>query len=462
MPTGDPMSRARPEVVELETALPVPAAEAYAWHERPGALERLLPPWEDAEVLGRTGGLADGSQVTLGVAAGPVRLRWVARHRDTVPGAQFTDEQLDGPFAAWTHLHRFEDAGPQASRVRDRVEFIPPFGPAGRAASPVLRRKVARMLRYRHATLRDDLAAHHGIAPLRIAVTGASGLIGSALVPFLETGGHTVVRMVRSRPGPGEVYWDPSRGTLDPAGLEGIDAVIHLAGENLAGGRWTAERKRALRDSRTKGTRLLAESLARLARPPRVLISASAIGIYGDRGDTLLDESAESGTGFLADLGRDWEAAAAPARDAGIRVAHPRMGVVLSPRGGALARLLLPFRTGLGGPIGNGRQWWSCVSIDDAIGALHHAAVAPALSGPFNVTAPEPLTNRDFARTLGRVLRRPAIVPVPAFALRAALGEMADAALLASARVVPGVLGATGYRFRHPTVEAALRHVLGR
>ena len=464
MSPDDPIRMDAAEVVERQSPLPVPASAAYAWHEREGALERLLPPWERAEVVARTGGLEEGALVTLAVGAGPFRLRWTARHRDTLRGSRFVDEQVEGPFATWVHVHRFEPATPETSVVYDRVEFTPPLGRVGRIAGRPLRVKVARMLRYRHATLHDDLAAHAaaGGRPLHIAVTGASGLIGSALVPFLTTGGHTVTRLVRSRPGAGEAHWDPARGAIDAAALEGVDAVVHLAGENLAGGRWTPQRKRALRESRTVGTRLLAETLARLARPPRVLLSASAIGIYGDRGDAPLDEASEPGAGFLPDLVRDWEAAAAPAVEAGIRVAHPRMGVVLSPRGGALARLLLPFRAGVGGPVGSGRQWWSCVSIDDAIGALHHAIVTPSIAGPFNVTAPEPLTNREFGRALGRVLRRPAIVPVPAAALRIVLGEMADAALLASARVIPRALDAAGYRFRQPTIELALRHVLGR
>jgi len=269
---------------------------------------------------------------------------------------------------------------------------------------------------------------------------------------------------VRGAPGPGDVRWDPARGVIDAGALDGVDAVVHLAGENVAAGRWTAERKRRMRDSRVAATRLLAEALAGLPRPPKVLVSASAVGIYGPRGEEVLTEASAPGAGgnFFVDLARDWEAAVEPAYRAGIRVPQPRFGVVLSPRGGALAKLLPPFRAGVGGPLADGRTWMSWVSVDDAVGAVHHALFSEALAGPFNVTAPEPVTNLEFTRTLGRVLRRPTLVRVPAAALRAVFGEMADATILASIRVLPAVLERDGYAFRHRRLEAALRYLLGR
>jgi uncharacterized protein (TIGR01777 family) len=297
---------------------------------------------------------------------------------------------------------------------------------------------------------------------MKVAVTGASGLVGSALVPFLSGGGHEVVRLVRRAPrAEGEVRWDPARGEIDRAGLEGVDGVVHLSGENLAGGRWTAARKARLVDSRVGSTRILARALAELDRPPKVLVSMSAVGYYGARGDAWVDESSPADGDFLSRLCVDWEAAAAPAVEAGLRVAHPRLGVVLSPAGGALGKMLLPFRAGLGGVVGPGTQYMSWVAIDDVLGALHLALTAEALEGPFNVVAPEPVTNREFTKTLGRVLGRPTVTPVPAFALRLALGEMADATLLASTRVRPRRLEETGYAFRLPALEGALRHVLG-
>jgi uncharacterized protein len=297
-----------------------------------------------------------------------------------------------------------------------------------------------------------------------IAVTGGSGLIGTAVIQRLRQGRHQITHVVRRPAGPGEVLWDPAGGRLDPVALEGVDAVIHLAGENV-GTRWTAARKRRIRESRVNGTRLLSETIARLPRPPRVLISVSAVGIYGDRGDEILTEAsapADPNSYFLASVCQEWEAAADPARAAGVRVVHPRFGVVLSPAGGALRKMLLPFRLGVGGRVGEGSQWLSWISIDDAVGVIHHALETGALEGPLNATAPNPVTNRDFTRTLGRVLRRPTPFPVPARALRLVLGEMANETLLASARALPAKLLQSGYQFRHPDIEGALRHVLGK
>jgi uncharacterized protein (TIGR01777 family) len=296
---------------------------------------------------------------------------------------------------------------------------------------------------------------------LHVAVTGASGLIGSALTRQLALDNHRVSRLVRRAAGPGEISWDPLTGRLDPNDLDGLDAVVHLAGESV-GRRWTRARKARIRDSRIQGTRVLSEALARTRRQPPVLVCASAIGVYGSRGDEILTESSAPGPreDFLADVGQEWENAAAPARTAGIRVVHSRFGVVLSPCGGALGKMLVPFRLGLGGRLGDGSQWMSWISIDDVVGALLHLVLDETLSGPVNVTAPEPVRNRDFTRTLGRVLSRPTPFPVPSIALRLVLGEMADSTLLASARVLPERLLASGYRFSHPDPETALRHVL--
>jgi hypothetical protein len=258
------------------------------------------------------------------------------------------------------------------------------------------------------------------------------------------------------------VRWDPERGQLDPAALEGVDVVVHLAGANV-GGRWTTAYRDEIVRSRVDATRLLAETLARLDRPPRALVSMSASGYYGDRGDEVLDETSPPGKGVLADVAQRWEAAADPARAAGIRVVHPRLGVVLSPTGGALAKLVPPFSAGLGGPTGHGRQWWSVVGLDDVVGALHFMATRDDLAGPVNLSLPDPVRNASFAHALGRVLGRPALIPTPTFALRLALGrDQADEMLLASQRIVPRRLLEAGFRFGHPTVEAALRFELGR
>ena len=297
-----------------------------------------------------------------------------------------------------------------------------------------------------------------------IVVTGSSGLLGAALIQRIGQQHDRITRLVRRPAGSGEIQWDPMGQRLDPPALEGIDAIVHLAGENV-GTRWTAARKRRIKESRISGTRLLSQTIAQLRRPPRVLISASAVGIYGRRGDEILTEDSATGdpsSNFLVSVSREWEAAADPARAAGVRVVHPRFGVVLSRAGGALGKMLLPFRLGLGGRVGPGTQWMSWISIDDAVGAIQYALETDSLDGPVNATAPNPVTNGDFTRTLGRVLRRPTPFTVPAGALRLALGEMAEETLLASTRVLPARLLHSGYQFQHPHIEAALRHVLGK
>ena len=295
-----------------------------------------------------------------------------------------------------------------------------------------------------------------------VAVTGASGLIGRALVQRLTSMGYQVRRVVRRTARPGEVSWNPENGRLDPKDLEGLDAVVNLAGENI-GARWTERRKDRIRSSRLLGTRLLSDTVAGLKNPPAVLIAGSAIGIYGNREDEILTEESPPGEpshDFLARLGQEWEGAADAARAAHVRVVHPRFGLVLSPRGGVLARMLLPFKLGLGGRLGSGSQWMSWVSIDDAVEALIYLLKTNSLSGPVNVTAPNPVRNRDFTRALGRVLSRPTVFSVPSPALRLVFGEMADATLLSSARVMPRRLLASGFHFKSPDLEDALRHVL--
>ncbi len=293
---------------------------------------------------------------------------------------------------------------------------------------------------------------------MNVLVSGASGLVGRSLVRSLTAKGHAVRRLVRRRSTDKDAaFWDPAAGLVDDFALDGIDAVVHLAGENIGSGRWTEALKRRIRDSRVEGTRLIAEAVARCEVPP-ALISASAVGYYGDRGDEAVAVGSSPGEGFQAEVCRDWEAAAQPARDRGARVVHPRLGVVLSRLGGALQRMLTPFRLGFGGVVGSGRQVMSWIHLDDVVGVLEHALTRPDLAGPIDAVSPRPVTNRELTKTLGRVLRRPTIVPMPAAAVRLALGEMGEALLLASTRVDSAGLLASGFAFRFPDLEAALRH----
>lgn len=455
------------------TSMPVSAAALYAWHLRPGAFERLVPPWERVEVLERSGPIGEGTRVVLRIRKGLLRVRWEALHDGFVAGCQFRDTQRRGPFRRWVHTHRFADDGSSAALLSDEIDYQLPCGPLGAALlGRGIGRDLQRAFEFRHARTRNDLLRHAACAErprLRVVISGASGLVGSALAAFLSTGGHRVDRLVRRATtgaapndyGGCDVPWNPAGGEVDAAALEGADAVVHLAGENIAGGRWTPDFKQRIRASRVETTALLARTLAGLQRPPRTLLCASATGYYGDRGADAVDEDSPPGSGFLADVCRTWEAAAEPARAAGLRVVHLRLGVVISGRGGALAKMLTPFRWGVGGVVGSGRQVLSWIGLDDLVYAMHQALFDPRLTGAVNAVAPTAVTNREFTRALGRVLRRPTILPLPACAVRLLLGEMGQALLLDGARVQPRRLVEVGFEFVHADIEAALRAELG-
>jgi uncharacterized protein len=433
-----------------------PLGEVFAWHTRPGAITRLMPPWVPAQVERETGSVRDG-QAVLRLPGG---LRWVAAHQpgEYDPPHQFADVLTSFPLAAvlpWRHAHRFAVAGEQATRVTDVVE------------APLPARVLRPVFAYRHRQLAGDLVAQARARavcpdPLTIAVTGSGGLIGTALTALLTTGGHRVIRLVRRPPQhAGERRWRPD----DPAPdlLAGVDAVIHLAGASIAG-RFTPSRKQQIRDSRIMPTRRLAELAAAACPGLRAFVTASAVGIYGpDRGDEVLTETSARGEGFLADVVAGWEDATAPAARAGLRTVQVRTGIVQTPRGGML-RLLWPlFEAGLGGRLGSGQQWLSWIGLDDLLDIYLRAVTDAALSGPVNAVAPAPVRNVGYTATLAGVLRRPALVPVPGFGPRLLLGaagarEIAEA----SQYVRPQWLINAGHQFRYPELEAALRHVLGR
>ncbi len=454
-------------VFEWRSTVPFPADEVYAWHTRPGAFERLSPPWHRTRVIERSGDMEHGGTLVFEYRNGPLRGRWVAVHGDAEPGRRFSDRQLHGPFEAWEHTHSFIPDGPGRSVIEDHIEFRLPLGAAGDVFGGLpANRFLERLFRFRHERTLADLtrhAAHAGEPRLHVGVTGATGLIGAQLVAFLASGGHTVARIGRGIPDrPGDVMWNPATGKLAAASLEDLDAVVNLAGENT-GRRWTGAHKERIMSSRRQSTALLAATLAGMKRPPGALLSASAVGYYGaDRGDAVLTESGAPGCDFLADVCREWEAALSPATRAGLRVVPLRFGVVLTAAGGALGRMLPAFRAGAGGPFGTGDQWLSWIALDDLIGAVTDLLFAETIDGAVNVTSPAPLTNREFVKTLGRVLRRPAVVPLPAGAVRAMFGEMGEVMLLGGQRVLPERLDKAGVAFRYPELEAALRVELGR
>ena len=447
--------------IEYSSVVDAPIYEVFDWHARPGAFARLTPPWSPMRLIAEADSLESG-RAELGLPGG---LRWVADHQPDSydPPRRFVDAigsngvaSLPAKLAVrWRHTHDFEEVVGNKTRVIDRV------------ATPVPAAALRSMFRYRHQQLADDISAHRhaaarGLAPITVAITGASGLVGAQLAAFLSTGGHRVIRLVRhSAANPGERQWNPD--DPDPELLAGADAVIHLAGASIAG-RFTDDHRAAIRHSRIGPTRRLAELIAKSDDGPKVLVSASAIGFYGyDRGEETLTEDSERGDGFLADLVANWEDATAPAEQAGTRVVRVRTGIVQSPAGGTL-RLLRPlFAAGLGGRLGSGRQWFSWIGIDDLVDVYHRALWDSELSGPVNAVAAEPVRNIDYTQVLAHVLRRPAVLPVPPLGPKVLLGEQGARELaLANQRVLPARLLQADHRFRRPDLEQTLRHLLGR
>jgi hypothetical protein len=452
-------------IFEWRSVMPASADEVFTYHARPGAFRRLAPPWQKLLVLEETGDVTAG-RVSFDVWFGPVKRHWVAEMGGAMPGRQFVDRQIDGPFASWEHTHRFVPEGDERSELLDHIEYrLPAGGLTDIVGGGQAGRTLSRLFRFRHERTRLDLERHavwgdrHA---LTVAIAGASGLVGSHLADYLTTAGHRVLRLVRrADAGPGEIPWDPAADALYAPALEGVDAIVNLAGVTL-GGVWTPSRRRAILESRVQATHTLAGAIARMDAPPPVVVNASAVGAYGSRGGETVTEQMELGTGFLADVCRAWEAAAAPMGEAGVRLVTARFGIVLSAAGGALAAMLPAFRVGLGTRLGDGDQYWAWAELDDVLAAIEWALHDEELEGVVNVTAPEPVTNREFTRILGRVLHRPAALAAPGFALRHGLGGMGEEMFLASQRAVPERLRERGFRFAFPTLEGALRYELGR
>jgi len=445
---------------EKRSRMPTAASDLFDWHGRPGAFSRLAPPWQSVQMLREDPGLGVGKRVELklGTPLGP--RRWNARHVACEEGRGFTDTQESGPFKSWTHEHRFEAVSAQECDLVDSITFEMPVGEIGH--SYVLA-QLEKSFAYRHWVTRRDLELKRSLPDfrcMRIAITGGSGFLGKQLSALLSAQGHEVYVVTRSRRGERDIFWDPVNGDLDRSALEGMDAIIHLAGENLTSGRWTKSRKERLWSSRVDTTRFLVASIRKLKNPPRVFLSGSGIGFYGSDPEFCFSESRRGGQGFLAELCEAWEAEALRAESADTRVCLLRTGVVLDPRGGALKQMLPAFKLGAGGPLGSGEQWFPWISLEDWIGAVNFLLFAEGARGPVNLVAAQCLRQREFARRLGRAVKRPAILPAPRFALNLLLGEMAEQALLSSIRAKPAVLEKVGYFFVDPSLESLLSRVL--
>jgi uncharacterized protein len=445
--------------------LPYPPEEVFSWHMRPGAFTRLTPPWMQVREIEREGGIHDGGRILLGIRQGPAELKWEARHTAFEEGRLFQDEQVSGPFGKWIHTHRFLDADDGGCLMEDDVEWAAPLGSAGRAfGEPFIENELERMFAFRHARLRNDLDLHArygGGGKLTVAVTGSSGLIGKALCSLLETGGHRVLRLVRKGREDG-IPWTSGGDRWTPVPWRGWTG-------------WCTWRESPSSDFDGPGRRRRRSSKAARSEPnpfPELWRgwSVSRTSWYrrpartstgtGDRRSSR--RTAGPARGFLAEVCKAWEAATGLATRAGIRVVRLRTGMVLSPAGGALGTMLLPFKLGLGGRLGSGRQYVSWIDLDDEVGLIYHALSTPGLRGPVNATSPYPVTNATFTDTLGRVLGRPTIIPIPALGVKALFGEMGEALLLEGARILPEKAQGSGYEFRYPALEDSLRFQLGR
>ncbi len=449
-----------------ESLLNCSPQELYNWHTRPGALERLLPPWEKTEILKRTGTIEPGAEVKMKMKFGPIPVSFHAKHIQAVPGEMFLDTQIKGPFAKWSHSHFFEQRN-HATALLDKVVYRLPFhGVLPQFICRFVEKNLQRMFTYRTEQLKNDILLHKRLAspPLRILVSGASGSLGRGLVPLLTTGGHKVWPLVRRPPksDKNEIFWDPDSGILQPQDIPEIDGVIHLAGEYIGLNRWTSESKKRVIESRIKGTNLLCNAITKLERIPKVFLCASAVGYYGNCADESVDETHPPGSDFISEVCSKWEQATAIAQEANIRTVFMRFGVGLTPKSGALRRILTTSPFGMHRYFGSGKQYISWISNDDIISAMLHTLVTESLSGPLNIAAPNPVTNFELMSTIAKVTGRPSLFPIPAWPLQLIYGQMASEILLSGCRASSDKLMQSGFVYRHPELETALRFMLGR
>lgn len=449
-----------------KTTINVPVEQLFAWHARNGAILRLTPPWAPLKLISRTGnGIDKGVQVRFQMRLFKIPMVWEAEHIDYQENVLFQDHQTKGPFGKWVHTHLFHAQGNNYSVMEDRVAYKLPLGFLSLPFYTHAKKELARVFDYRHRVLKHDLEQRADkVKKQRILISGASGTIGSILVPFLRTCGHEVICLVRnpSNLADDELYWDPYNNVLDIEKAGPIDGVINLNGADISRGKWTDRQKKLIIDSRVKPTALLAKKISKMADPPSIFISSSAIGLYGDGGDRVLDEKETVGDSFISSVCDQWEAASLKAEAAGIRTVQLRIGVVLTPAGGALARMMLPFSLGLGTRLSHGNQYMSWISMDDALSGILHILENQAIKGPVNLTAPHPVTNKEFTRSLGRVFSRPAFFVIPRWVAMGLWGDMGKETLLTSARVVPEKLLKNGFVFEHSELVPAFKDMLGR
>ena len=443
-----------------------PVETVFEWHERNGAIQRLTPPWAPLKMLSREGsGVKKGVKVSFLLHLFKIPMIWKAEHIAYEKNKMFKDHQTAGPFSKWVHTHRFIKKDDQSCVMEDEVNFKLPFGLFSRPFYGHAIKEFDRMFNYRHKVLKYDLENHVGqTEKKRILISGASGTIGSILVPFLQTCGHEVIQLVRDTKNLKEdqIFWDPYKGILDLESTEPFDAVINLNGVDISRGRWTKKQKKKIMDSRVISTRLIAETIAGLRQKPKVFISSSAIGFYGDKKEEILTEQSQTGECFISNVCDEWEAASLASHDAGIRTVQLRIGVVLTPAGGALKRMEPAFRLGCGVRLSHGQQYMSWISMDDALSGILHILNNDKIEGSVNLTAPNPVTNQEFSKCLAQVFSKKVFFVMPRFLAILLWGEMGMETLLASAKVEPAKLLDTGFLFQHATLLPALKAMLGR
>ena len=448
------------------TKINVPVETLFSWHGRKGAIERLTPPWAPMEMISRNmDGIQKGVKVKFKIKFFNIPMIWESEHIEYKENRIFKDRQTKGPFAKWEHTHKFIPQDATSCIMEDHVEFKLPFGMLSRPLYGFAKKKFEKMFDYRHRVLKYDLENHAGkTKKLKILISGASGTIGKALISLLQTCGHEVIVLVRTKKelSDNALFWDPYKGILDIERAGHIDAVINLNGIDISKGRWTAKQKKLIIDSRVIPTSLLAQKIKNMAQKPEVFITASAIGFYGNNTTGVVSEADEKGDFFISRVCKEWEDASLEAQQAGIRTIMLRTGVVLTPVGGALAKMILPFKLGMGVILSHGRQYMSWISIDDEISAILFIIENSNIKGAVNLTAPEPVTNREFSKTLAKVFSRRVFFAMPKFMIGLIWGQMGQETILASIRVKSEKLLNNGFIFQHKTLFHALKHMLGR